>query len=203
MPKRLDTKERLIGTTLNLIWSQGFSSVSVGDICKKTGINKGSFYHFFPSKTALGVAALETAGKIMDQELDAIFNSNSTVEEIVDDLCKFLVGFQNIKRSEVGMVCGCPFTSVGLEQSNINKEIAQTAKRKLDLFKAQLLKIAEMASARKLIKPSQVELKAEELFSCYLGTFVQIRLNNDLKALENMKSLFSDILCLNRKEVIK
>jgi TetR/AcrR family transcriptional repressor of nem operon len=203
MVKRSDTKERLIGTTLNLIWSQGFSSVSVGDICKKTGINKGSFYHFFPSKTALGVAALEAAGKMIEQELDVIFNSNSAMEEILDDLSRFLIGFQENKRSEAGMVCGCPFTSVGLEQSNINKEIAQTAKRKLDLFRARLRKIAGMASARKFIKPSEIELKTEELFSCYLGTFVQVRLNNDLKALENMKSLFSDILCLNRKEVIK
>ena len=196
MGKGKNTKEQLIGTTLNLIWSRGFNSVSVEEICKKAGINKGSFYHYFPSKTALAVVALEAAGQSIQQKLEVIFHSDASLVKIIDNFCDFLLSFQKMKKDEIGMICGCPFTSVGMEQSNIDRVIAETAKGKLDLFKGHFLEIAKKAAEKKLFKPSQVELKANELFSCYLGTFVQIRLNNDLEALENMRSEFYDILCI-------
>jgi TetR/AcrR family transcriptional regulator, transcriptional repressor for nem operon len=194
MSKSANTKENLIGTALNLFWSKGFNSVGVEDICKKAGINKGSFYHYFPSKTALAVTALEVAGGMIQQKLEIIFQKGLPLEKLIDNFCEFLISFQKMKKGEEGMICGCPFTSVGMEESTVDREIAETAKNKLELFKNRFLELAKMAVERKLIKPAQAEMKTNELFACYLGTFVQIRLNNNLSALENMKMEFYDIL---------
>jgi TetR/AcrR family transcriptional regulator, transcriptional repressor for nem operon len=37
----------------------GYSATRVDDVIRKAGLSKGSFYHFFDSKEALGLAALE------------------------------------------------------------------------------------------------------------------------------------------------
>ena len=42
-----------------MIRARGFAATSVGDLCEAAGVTKGAFFHHFPSKEALGVAAAE------------------------------------------------------------------------------------------------------------------------------------------------
>jgi len=41
------TKDKLLQVAFDLLWDNSYGSVSVGDICERAGVNKGSFYHFF------------------------------------------------------------------------------------------------------------------------------------------------------------
>jgi TetR/AcrR family transcriptional regulator, transcriptional repressor for nem operon len=52
-------KTRLLEATLSLVRQKGFSATSVDDLCKAAGVTKGAFFHHFPSKEALAVAAAE------------------------------------------------------------------------------------------------------------------------------------------------
>jgi len=54
-----DTREKLVRTAERLMLRDGFSATRVDDVIRKAGLSKGSFYHFFDSKEALGLAALE------------------------------------------------------------------------------------------------------------------------------------------------
>lgn len=44
------TRQSLWVTSRTLLWKNSYGSVSVRDICRQAGVNKGSFYHFFPSQ---------------------------------------------------------------------------------------------------------------------------------------------------------
>jgi TetR/AcrR family transcriptional repressor of nem operon len=55
----MDTREKLIRTAEKLMLRDGYSATRVDDVIRKAGLSKGSFYHFFESKEALGLAALE------------------------------------------------------------------------------------------------------------------------------------------------
>jgi TetR/AcrR family transcriptional repressor of nem operon len=55
----MDTRERLVRTAERLMLRDGYSGTRVDDVIRKAGLSKGSFYHFFDSKEALGLAALE------------------------------------------------------------------------------------------------------------------------------------------------
>ena len=46
-------------TAERLMLRDGYSASSVDEVIRKAGLSKGSFYHFFDSKEALGLAALE------------------------------------------------------------------------------------------------------------------------------------------------
>ena len=50
------TKRTLIDAAHDLIWANSYAHVSVEDICRKAGVQKGSFYHFFASKAELAAA---------------------------------------------------------------------------------------------------------------------------------------------------
>ena len=59
MKQESDTKQKLLSVAMDLIWESSYGSVSVDDICTKAGVNKGSFYYAFKSKSDLAVAAFE------------------------------------------------------------------------------------------------------------------------------------------------
>ena len=53
------TRARLVGATLRLMMRQGFAATSVDEICAESGLTKGSFFHYFENKEAIGQAALD------------------------------------------------------------------------------------------------------------------------------------------------
>jgi TetR/AcrR family transcriptional repressor of nem operon len=55
----MDTREKLVRTAERLMLRDGYSATRVDDVIRSAGLSKGSFYHFFDSKEALGLAALE------------------------------------------------------------------------------------------------------------------------------------------------
>jgi TetR/AcrR family transcriptional repressor of nem operon len=64
MPRKTDTKERILREAMALIRSRGYCSVGVDDILKAAHAGKSSFYHFFESKEALGAEVLAAYGRL-------------------------------------------------------------------------------------------------------------------------------------------
>ena len=118
MKKTCETKDKLLQVGFDLIWDSSYGSVSVDDICKRAGINKGSFYHFFPSKVDLVVQAYEEAWERKRPALDRIFSSQVAPLERLHHWCQFVYESQKEKAGKYGHVCGCPFASVGSESGH-------------------------------------------------------------------------------------
>lgn len=73
MPRKSDAQERLMNAAMDLIWENSYGSTSVDAICEKAGAKKGSFYHFFESKSELAVKALEADWQRKKARMDEIF----------------------------------------------------------------------------------------------------------------------------------
>ncbi len=54
---RPDARTRLLDAAMAVIRAQGYSATTVDDICRAAGLTKGAFFHHFPSKEELAVAA--------------------------------------------------------------------------------------------------------------------------------------------------
>lgn len=56
-PERPTAKTKLIDAAHILVRRKGYAATTVDEICSAAGVTKGAFFHHFPSKEALGVAA--------------------------------------------------------------------------------------------------------------------------------------------------
>lgn len=52
------TQAKLLDAARDVIRAKGYAATTVDDICAAAGVSKGSFFHHFSSKEALGVAAI-------------------------------------------------------------------------------------------------------------------------------------------------
>src|SRR5271157_5410933 len=90
-----DSKLRLLETAHGLIWRQSYGSVGVDQICEQSRVKKGSFYHFFRSKSELAVAAYEYYWEQRSRlTLDGIFSAQTPPLERLDAY------FENIRRNQ-------------------------------------------------------------------------------------------------------
>lgn len=64
------TYKALLRAARSLWWKRGFDAVSVGEICEKAGVAKGSFYFYFPKKDDLLVElGLSTLDPVLEHTL--------------------------------------------------------------------------------------------------------------------------------------
>lgn len=65
-----DTKAELICSGLEQLTESGFASSGIDPILKRVGVPKGSFYHYFSSKEAFGLAVIESYASYFANKLD-------------------------------------------------------------------------------------------------------------------------------------
>jgi TetR/AcrR family transcriptional repressor of nem operon len=53
-----NTREKLFAATISTIAEKGYAATGVEEICQKAGVTKGAFFHHYPSKQSLTVAAV-------------------------------------------------------------------------------------------------------------------------------------------------
>jgi len=73
-----DTRADLIRSGLEQLTEYGFTASGIDTILKKVGVPKGSFYHYFPSKEAFGLAVLNSYAQYFAQKLDKYLLDQST-----------------------------------------------------------------------------------------------------------------------------
>jgi AcrR family transcriptional regulator len=65
-----NTRDKLIGVSVELIMLKGFNNTGIAEILSKAGVPKGSFYYYFKSKEDLGLAVIDHYGKLLSSGLE-------------------------------------------------------------------------------------------------------------------------------------
>src|ERR1700722_5274858 len=194
MKKKSETKEKLLQVGFDLIWDSSYGSVSVDDICKRAGINKGSFYHFFPSKADLAVEAYEVQWNEKRPHMDRIFSPQTPPLERIQNFCRFIYEGQKQKAEKYGHVCGCPFASVGSEIATLDEKIRCKSERLMNASRLYVESAIADAIRQGSLAVTDPVAASHCIHSLVLGMMLEARVQNDLKVLEGMESTVMSFL---------
>jgi len=180
-----DTKQILIDTALALIWMNSYGSVSVDDICKAAQVKKGSFYHFFPSKVDLALAAMDQSKEETRKLFDVIFSASVPPLERFQKMVDLVIEKQTETIERYGRVCGCPDTSLGCEMAGLEERIRlkfeEVTRHKKRYYESAL---RDMIAEGTLPPDTDVKAKADEIFAYLLGQMTFARIQNNLDVLK-------------------
>lgn len=195
MPPKSTARLRLLETMIESIWERSYATVPVDLICDRADVRKGSFYHFFRSKTELAIAALdhlwETRSKAV---LEEIFSPDRTPLERFGRLVECWYEKSLWCQQEKGRVLGCPYFSVGAEAAGGEPELAAKVGSILDQIQGYL-----EASLKEAIDRGDLEVKdPRETAACLLslieGVSTQARIHNDPERVRDLTSAFGRML---------
>ena len=180
---------KLIRSTQIAMLARGYSAAGVDDICRDAGVSKGSFYHQFPSKEDLAIAALGDFYETGLKNLLAIDLSGAPPER---QLLAFLdaIARQGHDFWKSGCLIGALATEMALtspalqaEVSRLFSETATTLEPLVEPFVASLRGKAPSAAAL-----------AEHFLVVVEGAIVISRAHNDPMKINQAVARFAEQL---------
>lgn len=148
LPKRerdpAATKQRVIDAAVRLMLRQGFAATSVDQICAEAGLTKGSFFHHFESKEAVGKAAVEWWGRMGASMYSAAWDDpEGDPLERVHRMLDIMSGFT---RREDGGPCVCMVGMMSQEMAATNPAMREACSVELRFWTD---KVAALLAAAK------------------------------------------------------
>lgn len=144
------TRQGLIDATVRLMLKQGFAATSVDTICKEAGMTKGSFFHHFENKEAIGKAAVEWWGA-MGTSLYAVAWNNREADplERLHQMLDIMTGFTMRKDED----CVCMVGMMSQELAATNPVIQAACQKELHSWTDNVAHM--LAEAKKKHKPKK------------------------------------------------
>lgn len=198
-----NTKQKLLETATELIWSESYNSVSVDDICKKADVKKGSFYHYFQSKAHLALEAMDACMEDTKIHYDDLFSPTRPAKERFKKMADYVIEKQKETSEQLGHVCGCPFATLGSEMAAQNDEFSEKivnicAKKKTYYESA----LRELAAEGTIPQDTDISAKAKEIFALVVGHLIMSRISNDLTFLEdNLERSLFDLIGIKDEQI--
>lgn len=180
------TRQKLIDKARDLLWTSSYGAVSVDDICKAAIVKKGSFYHYFPSKQALAIAAMEEHyQEFIKPDMDRIFAANQPFEKRLSDFADAIIAEQKDALEKYGLVCGCPLAAMASENIGPeNQEISAKACEMFNRCKSYIHQALHDALEDGVIPPAEIEARVDEIHDFMTGLMMMARIHNSLDGLE-------------------
>ncbi|WP_030273239.1 TetR/AcrR family transcriptional regulator [Streptomyces sp. NRRL B-24484] len=124
MGRSSTAQERLLDAACDLLHSSGYSAVGVAEICARAEVKKGSFYHFFASKQALTLAAVDAHWTQQRPVWEALLGAAGQPPlERLRRLLDAQAAAQRADKAGGGSVRGCLLGNLALELSGREPEI--------------------------------------------------------------------------------
>ena len=112
------TRTRILATAREMFHSRSYADVGIQEICEAARVQKGSFYHYFPSKRELALAVIDdVADDWANGFMAEAFDPNLPPLERLDYLIDAAYYWQEASRDTEGRIPGCLFGNLALEIS--------------------------------------------------------------------------------------
>ena len=187
MGRTSDARERLIDSAIALIHARSYGGVSVDDLCARAGVNKGSFYHFFPSKRDLAVAAIERQwDNARRYVLEPALAPDVPPLQRIRRLFTLAATLQCPDDPAQGHVPGCPFGNLAAELGTQDPIIRDKVQEVFAGYHAYFERVLTEAQQAGELGPLDAPAAARSLLAFFEGTLLLAKTYNDAAIVEQL-----------------
>lgn len=182
-----DTKDKLLDAGLTLLLKHGYNDLGIQSLLKATGVPRGSFYYFFPSKEAFALAVIDRYMEEVHQGLDAALGDIS-LSPLERPRRFFELSREKYRRDGY---FGCMLGGLGQELCGTSPVFADKIEQCFAWITRRLA--ACMAEAREqgeLPAHSDPHHMADLLLNCWEGAALRCRLLRDPAPLDEMLDFY-------------
>jgi len=136
---------------LAVLTEKGFVATGIDEVLRQVGVPKGSFYHWFDSKEAFGLAIIDAYGDYFARKLDHAFTDErlpplERIAAFVRDAAQGMARFHYRR--------GCLIGNLGQEMGNLPESFRERLKATFHDWEARLASCLALARAAGDIDPA-------------------------------------------------
>lgn len=178
-----DVRENIIAVGQRLIGAKGFSAVGLNEILSEAGVPKGSFYYYFGSKDAFGVALLESYFKEYLDDIDRTLLAQPGL-----DMAQRLLNYFRIwQETQSFYDCQgkCLAVKLGAEVADMSEAMRATLNRGTAGIVSRLVGAIETGvSEGSLSIEGDPQSVAQSLYQLWLGASIMVKIVRNLQPFE-------------------
>jgi len=190
-----DVRENIIAVGQRIIGAKGFSAVGLNEILSAAGVPKGSFYHYFGSKDAFGVALLESYFEEYLADLDnTLATPNLTMAERLMNYWRIWQQTQSSSDCQGK----CLAVKLGAEVADMSEAMRATLNRGTSGIITRLARAIQAGVDEGSLAVSEdPSTVAQSLYELWLGASVMVKIVRNLQPFENAMATTRQLLRLH------
>jgi TetR/AcrR family transcriptional repressor of nem operon len=176
------TRDKIIACGMHALIAKSYNAVGLQEILTAAGVPKGSFYHFFPSKEAFGVAVVEQYASQAADHLRALLRDGSR-----SPLARIRHWLESVRDSLVSHAFHrqCLLAKTVLEMSSHSESLRLALKDGLDRLRTVLAQCIHEGQAQgEITAQYDAELLADVVLNAWEGVMMRAELNRDTRPIE-------------------
>jgi TetR/AcrR family transcriptional repressor of nem operon len=180
-----DTREHILAVGQSLIQSRGFTALGLAELLSQAGVPKGSFYHYFASKEAFGVALLERYFDEYDNSLDAQLSpaNGGTGRE---RLLTFFGAWLERARSNNAQ-CQCLVVKLAGEVCDLSEPMREALNQGVKRVNRRIAQGIRAAVEDSSLAPvDNADALAHSLYSAWIGSALLAKVSRTVCGLEHL-----------------
>lgn len=174
-----DSRDRMIATASSLFLGGSYHKVGIAEICDVAQVNKGTFYHFFPSKIDLLLVVLDRYAAAVAEEIDKVAASSQSPAQKVRSIFNVLQSHNEEWQAVHGAASGCFLGNIILEMAATDPLVRERAKEAIDHLTERLQPIVREYIVSEGASTKNTPAVAELLKGLIQGCQVQTKVYND------------------------
>lgn len=179
MGRTSDAKKRLVDAGCTLMHERGYTAVGVGEVCRLAGVQKGSFYHFFPSKVDLALSVIEEQSVFVEGPLEELDNRNvDPVERLVRFTNRVRETHTSVRDAR-GAMLGCPIGNLALEMSTQEPKLRARLQLIFENIIDRLAEVVQQAVDQGAVPPQDPKQAAQSILALLEGKVMLAKLHDN------------------------
>ncbi len=185
-----DTRKRLVDSARALFLERGYEATSTADVLKKSKVNGGSLYYFFPAKEDLLLAVLDWYLDNLHPEV--IDPARARTDDPVERVFAVLEGYrQMLTLTKFRM--GCPVGNLALEMSEKSQAVRLKIAQNFENWRAAIQAML-IAGQERFPADTDYEALASFILTVMEGGVMQARAHRSIAPFEASVALLRDYL---------